>query len=178
MSTSSKRCPATDLKIRTVIWAVVTQVWPLLVVLVAFFAMALVWSARSGDWVLTEMIWVLLVKPTSLGLVASFALHESTHVIALKKIRTVTHIAIERTVWRTSVIPEGVMTGWQTVVVALAGPSSCVALGTLLWLPNLDRSLAWWYFAHIVFLLPFFGDGRSVLEGVRAVQKEPPQPSS
>ena len=164
---SSSASPAADLKGRTVIWAVAAQVWPLLAFAGVLLAVALVWMARSGDPIPASMAWVLLVKPATLGLVASFALHESAHVLVLKRIRTVTHIAIERTAWRTSVIPEGTMTATQTAVVALAGPSACVAVGALLWLSGLDRSLAWWYLAHIVFLLPFFGDGRALWYSLR-----------
>ena len=143
------------------------QVWPLLAFAGLLLAVALVWMARSGDSVPALMAWVLLAKPAALGLVSSFALHESAHVLVLKRIRTVTHIAIERTGWRTSVIPEGTMNARQTAVVALAGPSACVAVGAVLWLSSLDRSLAWWYLAHIVFLLPFFGDGRAVWNSFR-----------
>ncbi|WP_405598161.1 hypothetical protein OG741_15480 [Streptomyces sp. NBC_01410] len=173
MTSSSTRRPATDLKIRTVGWTVAAQVWPLLAFAGVLLAMALVWMARSGDPVPAEMAWVLLVKPATLGLVAPFALHESAHALVLKRIRTVTHIAIERTAWRTSVIPEGTMSAWQTAVVALAGPSACIAVGALLWLPDLDRSLAWWYLAHIVFLLPFFGDGRALWHSFRATWRQP-----
>lgn len=173
MTSSSTRRPATDLKIRTVGWTVAAQVWPLLAFAGVLLAMALVWMARSGDPVPAEMAWVLLVKPATLGLVAPFALHESAHALVLKRIRTVTHIVIERTAWRTSVIPEGTMSAWQTAVVALAGPSACIAVGALLWLPDLDRSLAWWYLAHIVFLLPFFGDGRALWHSFRATWRQP-----
>lgn len=147
--------------------------WPLLVFAGVLLAVALAWMARSGDPVPAEMAWLLLAKPAALGLVAPFALHESAHALVLKRIRTVTHIAIERTAWRTSVIPEGTMTARQTAAVALAGPAACVAVGALLWLPGLDRPLAWWYLAHIGFLLPFFGDGRALLRALRATWRAP-----
>lgn len=170
MTSSSTRCPTADLKIRAVGRAVAVQVWPLLAFAGVLLAAALLWMARSGDPVPAEMAWLLLAKPAALGLVAPFALHESAHALVLKRIRTVTHIVIERTVWRTSVIPEGTMTARQTALVALAGPAACVAVGTVLWLPGLDRSLAWWYLAHGVFLLPFFGDGRALLHGCLATR--------
>ncbi|MEH0582450.1 MULTISPECIES: hypothetical protein [Streptomyces] len=173
MNNSSTRCPATDLKLRTVGWTVAAQVWPLLVFAGVLLAAALAWMARSGDPVPAEMAWLLLAKPAALGLVAPFALHESAHALVLKRIRTVTHIAIERTAWRTSVIPEGTMTARQTTVVALAGPAACVAVGAFLWLSGLDRPLAWWYLAHIGFLLPFFGDGRALLHALHAPRRPP-----
>ncbi|MGW3508225.1 hypothetical protein [Streptomyces sp. NPDC000994] len=145
---------------------VAAQVWPLLVFLGLFQAAALAYLARSGDSVPAEMAWTLF-KPSALGLVASFALHEAAHVIILKRIHTVTHIAISRTAWRTSVIPEGTMTAHQMAGVALAGPFSCVIVGALLWLSGLDDFLAWWYIAHVVFLMPFFGDGRTLHHSIR-----------
>jgi hypothetical protein len=146
---------------------VAAQVWPLLAFLGVLLTAALAWFASSGDHVLAEMAWTLLFKPAALGLVASFALHESAHVIALKRIRTVTHIVIERRAWRTSVLAEGTMTARQTAAVALAGPLSCVAVGSALWLSGLDRSLAWWHLAHVMFLLPVFGDGRALWHSLR-----------
>lgn len=162
-----------ELKLHTVAWAVTAQVWPLLASVLALWAAALALMAHSGDSVPAAMAWKLLVKPAALGLVAGFALHESAHVAALKRIRTVTHIAIERTALRTSVIPEGTMTGRQSAAVALAGPSACFAVGAALWLSGLDRPLSWWYLAHIVFLLPVFGDGRALWQGLRPGRERP-----
>ncbi|MWA07887.1 hypothetical protein [Streptomyces sp. BA2] len=141
--------------------------WPLLAFAGVLLATALVWMAHSGDPVPASLTWMLLIKPAAMGLIASFALHESAHVLVLKRIRTVTHIAIERTVWRTSVIPQGTMTAGQTAVVALAGPGACVTVGALLWISGLDRSLAWWHLMHIVFLMPFFGDGQALWHSVQ-----------
>ncbi|MFE4259579.1 hypothetical protein [Streptomyces sp. NPDC056883] len=161
MSSSSTR-PAADLKVGAVAWATAAQVWPLLAVAGVLLAAALALKAHSGDPVPAEMAWVLVAKPSALGLAASFALHESAHVLVLKRIRTVTHITIERTALRTSVIPHGAMTTRQTATVALAGPAACLAVGGLLRLSGLDEALSWWYLAHIVFLVPLFGDGKTL----------------
>ncbi|WP_432137073.1 hypothetical protein [Streptomyces sp. bgisy154] len=149
------------------------QVWPLLALAGILLAAAWALRMRSGDPVPAEMAWILLAKPATLGLVVPFALHESAHAFVLKRIGTVTHITIERTAWRTSVVPEGTMSARQTAVVALAGPSVCVAVGALLRVPGLDRSLAWWYFAHIVFLLPCFGDGQALWRSFLATWRQP-----
>ncbi|NJQ01889.1 hypothetical protein [Streptomyces zingiberis] len=171
MSSFSTR-PAADTKVRAVVWAVAVQVWPLPVFAGVLLAWALIWMTRSGDPVPASMAWLLLVKPAVPGLMLSFALHESAHVVCLKRIPTVTHITIARTAWRTSVIPEGTMTARQTAVVAVAGPFACALVGALLWLPGLDRALAWWYLAHLGFLLPCFGDGRALLHGLRVRSRD------
>jgi len=132
-------------------------------------AAALAWFARSGDRVPAEMMWGLF-EPATLGLVASFVLHESAHVAVLKRVGTVTRIAPDRTAWRTSVTPEGALTARESAAVALAGPCSCVLVGAVLWLSGLDRFLAWWYLAHALFLLPCFGDGRALLHSARAAR--------
>lgn len=142
------------------------QVWPLLAFVGVLLVAALVWSLDSGNSVPAEVAWFLF-KTAAVGLVGSFALHESAHVVALKRIDTVTHLAVERTAFRTSILPIGELTARQVVGVALAGPLSCVAVGGALWLSNLDPSLTWWYLAHAFFLLPFFGDGRSLYRGLR-----------
>ncbi|RFU87557.1 hypothetical protein DY218_06255 [Streptomyces triticagri] len=147
--------------------AVASQVWPLLLFTGVLTGAALLWMIRSGDAVPAAMAWMLLAKPALLGLLVPFALHESAHVLVLRRIPTVTHIALERTGWRTSVVPAGTMTGRQTALVALAGPLVCVAVGAVLWLTSFDRALSWWYLAHLAFLLPVFGDGRALWFGSR-----------
>jgi hypothetical protein len=127
-------------------------------------AASLIWFTRSGDSAPTKIAWWFF-KTAAVGLVGSFALHESAHVMVLKRIDTVTHLAIDRTRWRISVVPLGTLTARQVVGVAIAGPLSCVVVGSALWISR--PSLAWWYLAHGIFLLPFFGDGRSLIAGLR-----------
>jgi hypothetical protein len=155
-----------DIRVGAVAVLVAAQVWPLLAFLGALLAVAVVWSLDSGNSVPVVVAWFLF-KTAFVGLVGSFALHESAHVMALKRIDTVTHVAIERTAFRTSIVPLGVLTARQVVAVALAGPLACVAVGVALWMTDLDRSLAWWYLGHAIFLLPLFGDGRSLFSGLR-----------
>jgi len=126
----------------------------------------LVWFLSSGDNVPVKLAWWFLESAT-LGLVGSFALHESAHVLLLKRIDAVSHLAIDRTAWRISIVPFGVLDARQIVGVALIGPVSCVAVGSALLILDLDPSLAWWYIAHGIFLLPFFGDGQNLIIGLR-----------
>jgi hypothetical protein len=146
--------------------AVAAQVWFLLLFLGVILAAALAWYAKSGFSGPAELAWVFF-KFAVVGLIGSFVLHESAHALALKRISTVTHITIDRTFFRFSVVPSGTMTGRQIAWVAIAGPASCMAVGLPLWISGVDRSLAWWFMAHVVFLLPIFGDGQSLLRGLR-----------
>jgi len=155
-----------DLATRAVFFAVATQVWPLLVVVTLLLVAGVAWSISSGEKVPAEMSWWFF-KLAAIGLVGSFALHESAHVMVLRRIETVTHLAVDRTTWRLSIFPFGALSARQVVGVAVAGPLCCVLVGSVLWLSALDRTLAWWYLVHGVFLLPLFGDGRSLLSGLR-----------
>jgi hypothetical protein len=146
--------------------AVAAQVWPLLAVLGALLVAGVAWSVGSGETAPAGMAWWLF-KTGAIGLVGSFALHESAHAVVLRRIDTVTHLALDRRAWRFSIVPVGALSARQVVGVAVAGPLACVLVGAALWLSVLDRSMAWWYLMHGVFLLPFFGDGRSLLRGVR-----------
>ncbi|MFJ5231069.1 hypothetical protein ACIQBJ_14390 [Kitasatospora sp. NPDC088391] len=173
-SSSSTRYASTELRLRTVGGAVAVQVWPLLALAGLLLGAALLWRVRSGDGVPAAMAWLLLAKPAALGLVAPFVLHECAHALVLKRVRTVTHLILERTAWRTSLVPEGILTPRQSAAVALAGPLSCAAVGAVLHLTALDRPLSWWYLAHLVLLLPPFGDGRALWQALRAPLIPPP----
>lgn len=127
---------------------------------------SLVWFLSSGDRATVGLAWRFFTLGV-VGLVGSFALHEVAHVMVLKRISTVTLLEIDRTAWRVSIVPHGALNARQVVVVALAGPAACVGLGAILLIVDLDRALAWWYLAHGLFLLPFFGDGRSLISGIR-----------
>jgi hypothetical protein len=156
--------------VRAIALAVAAQVWLLLLFFGVILATALVWSAVSGLSGPATLAWGLF-KFAVVGLVGSFVLHESAHALVLKRISTVTHLALDRTFFRFSIIPLGTMTGHQVASVAVAGPASCLAVGLILWFSHLDRSLAWCYLAHGVFILPIFGDGRSLLRGLRGASR-------
>ncbi|WP_418275261.1 hypothetical protein ACNHYB_10350 [Isoptericola jiangsuensis] len=149
--------------------AVVLSVWPLLVLLGAATIGAAWWWAVTGDHglvLLTLPFW----KATVLGLIGSFALHESAHVAFLRRCPGVTSITLERTALRVSVAPTGVLTPRQAALTAVAGPGSCVLVGFSLW-ATADATLAPWYLMHGVFLLPPFGDGMALVRSMRAAHR-------
>lgn len=106
---------------------------------------------------------VALVAHYVLGLCGSFALHELGHLFALSRAEGVTAITVERTLWRLSVSAHGRIRGRDALLAALAGPGACVAAGAALLLLAPHSHLHLWYLAHAVFLVPVFGDGRTVL---------------
>lgn len=136
------------------------------------FICAAGWSLRSGDRVVLRAAWwwFQLAVP---GVVGSVVVHEWGHVVALRRVSTVTHVRLERTAWRTSVIPVGVISGGAAAAVALAGPGVCVVLAALLLLLRPASPVGWCFAVHGAFLLPVFGDGRALARVMRSRLREP-----
>lgn len=105
-------------------------------------------------------------RTVAIGLVGAFALHEVAHVLALRRVDTVTRIVVERTAWRLSIIPVGTVGPRRAAAVAVAGPLSCLLVGAALGVSGIDVWLAWWFGAHLLFLLPVFGDGRTLVSSL------------
>lgn len=101
------------------------------------------------------------------GLCGSFALHELGHALVLLRADGGTSVTLERTAWRISVRATGAIRGRDAFLAALAGPGGCAVAGGILLLACPHALLHVWFFAHAVFLLPVFGDGRALISGAR-----------
>lgn len=95
------------------------------------------------------------------GLLASFLLHETAHLLSLKRCSGVRTVVLSTTALRFSITPVGLMSSRQIAVTAAVGPLSCVLAGTALL--QFDGALAAVYLAHVLQLLPIFGDGRALI---------------
>lgn len=162
MPDTGRQAPATA---AGVTHAVVAQVWPLLALLTTFTAVAASWWGVSGDPVPARLFGGFLAI-TLIGLVGSFALHELTHLAALRQVPTVEEVVIERRGWRLSLHPRGRMSPLQVVGVAVAGPGACILVGLALWVLAPGSTLRWWYLAHALALVPPMGDGRAVVTAI------------
>ena len=159
--------PAAELQLRHVVGGVAAQVWPLLGLVVVQLTAAAIWLALSGDRSLLAVA-AGFGRTVVVGLVGSFAVHEAAHVVLLRRMPGITHITLERTAWRFSVAPMGTLSSRQVAFVAVAGPGACLLAAAVWWVVLPASGLAWWYAAHVVFLLPVFSDGRLLLASVRA----------
>lgn len=127
----------------------------------------IIWTTSIGVPGLAEPLIRLLVQALG-GLIAGFLIHEVAHLAALRIwVPEVGTIALEVTALRVSLKPRGRMTGWQMVTAATAGPGACVIAGMIVWVLPVAYGLQWWYFFHLVFLIPIFGDGRSIVRGLQ-----------
>lgn len=144
--------------------AVLPRIGLHLVLVFSVPASTLAFAIVSGDGVLIQ--WCLLLTLHGvMGLWLSFAIHEAAHLVLLKRVAGVnSHISF--TLMRISVVPHGLMSGWQIARVALAGPMLCVGIGIGIALTMPEVQLQWWYLAHAIFVLPLFGDGRSLIKGL------------
>jgi len=119
----------------------------------------------TADPVLFQMsLWLLMHTICLLG---SFLVHELFHVVGMRLFHGISHIVVSAGVLRFSVIPIGSLYGWQIVIVAVLGPGSSCLLGAVLALLTPSSLLQCWFLLHAIFLLPFFGDGRSLILGIR-----------
>lgn len=112
---------------------------------------------RAGLWLLVHVLCLL----------CGFLVHEWSHVAGMKLFPGVAHVVVSAGVLRFSVVPVGRLYGWQIAIVAVLGPGASCLVGTLIALLAPGSFLQHWFLLHAVFLLPFFGDGRSLILGAR-----------
>ena len=158
------RC--TELGLGHVARRVVAQTWPLQVLTAAMLLAACGWYVGTGDPMPARAAW-RLETIAAVGLAGGFAVHEVAHVAVLRRCAGVSHLVVSSTWWRFSLEPRGSITAAQVVGVALAGPGAAAAVGLVLWAALPGAGLHGWFLVHLVFLLPVFGDGRSLVLGVR-----------
>ncbi|WP_442543266.1 hypothetical protein ACSBOX_15680 [Arthrobacter sp. KN11-1C] len=109
-------------------------------------------------------LWLLVHAFCLLG---GFLVHEWSHVAGMRLLPGVAHVVVSAGVLRFSVIPVGRLYGWQIAIMAILGPGASCLVGALIALLAPGSFLQHWFLLHAVFLLPFFGDGRSLILGVR-----------
>ncbi|MEG9224955.1 hypothetical protein [Aeromicrobium sp. Sec7.5] len=175
MPPARRAVPATAARVAA---TVVIQVWPLLALLGALTAAAGGWWSASGDPVPAQMFG-RLTAVVILGLLGSFVVHELAHLLALRRIASVDQVWLERTGWRISLHPCGLMSPRQIAAVAVAGPGACVLVGLGLGVLLPGSTLRWWYLAHVLALVPPLGDGRALVTAARSSRRAAlaPQPT-
>jgi hypothetical protein len=100
------------------------------------------------------------------GAGGSYLLHEVGHAFGLGLCRGVDRVDLRGGFLRFSLMPHGTLTGSESLLVAVLGPGSCVLVGLLLLMVLPVPSLGIWYVAHVIFLVPPFGDGLAVVRSV------------
>lgn len=109
------------------------------------------------------------------AIIGSFVIHEIAHIVAAASGRGRARFTVQITMLRCSVVPQHAMTRRRTVGAALAGPATSAAAGIVLALCSAPVHWVAVFLGHAIFLLPWFGDGRSVLA---ALDRRASTPSS
>lgn len=138
--------------------------WPFAAVGLGFTACAFLATVASDPILFQSGLWLLV---HALFLLGGFLMHEWSHLAGMKLFPGVTHVVLFADALRFSVIPVGRLQGWQIAIVAILGPTASCLVGALIALLAPDSFLQHWFLVHAVFLLPFFGDGRSLIIGIR-----------
>lgn len=103
----------------------------------------------------------------NIGLFGSFLFHELIHGFFISLFLRNSHsIIIEYNFIRFSIIPTEVLLGWKIVVIAFTPSFILFNIGFMLYLFVPHTYIYIWYFLHLLFLLPFFGDGKSCILGL------------
>ncbi|WP_433861874.1 hypothetical protein [Streptomyces sp. L7] len=102
------------------------------------------------------------------GLLASYVVHESAHAALLRRTTGIQVVEVITTFSRFTFAPKGVLRGRNIAMIGGAGPIAAFGTGVALLVLVPALGLHWWYLGHLLFLLPVFGDGKSILVGVRS----------
>ena len=139
---------------------------PITVVILILLVLVHLLGIVAGDPFLVTLSGQFLMV-YGLGLILPYTLHEYFHAKLLLWFKVA--IKIEQTVWRVSIIAVTQLSALPAILVALAGPLGVALIGLLLRAVTLTihgiklNFLAYFYLSHLMFLLPFFGDGQVVL---------------
>ncbi|MFC8041308.1 hypothetical protein ACFUOZ_18310 [Paenarthrobacter sp. NPDC057355] len=155
--------PIDDVKVMVAVKSLVRAVRVPAAAVVAGFTVCAVTAVAGMPGVLQPALWLLVHASC---LLIGFVIHEGSHVLGLKLTSGITHVIFASTLLRFSVIPVGKLVGWQAALIALAGPMAACLAGVPVALLLPDYALHWWFFLHAIFLLPLFGDGRSLVKGL------------
>lgn len=140
--------------------------WPVRLVFVAIAGATLAFAFATGQPMI-GLAALFLFAHDLLGLWGSFAIHELGHAVVLMNAHGVSAVTLERSLLRLSITPHGSIRGRDAFLAAAFGPACCIAIGVGLWLAVPHLFLHVWYLGHAIFLLPVFGDGRTLAASAR-----------
>ena len=110
-----------------------------------------------------------------LGVSGSFLIHELAHILVALSTPGVKKVIVSISWVTISVQPVGRISALGIFVGAVSGPVTCLIVGAVVVL--MGCRLGWIYVLHVLFLAPFFGDGRVMITAVRAggLQRKVPE---
>ncbi|MCG7427094.1 hypothetical protein MHY20_05615 [Helcobacillus sp. ACRRO] len=139
---------------------------PLALLLVA----AGLWWAATGDVGVLRAVGSV-AQLFAFAVAAPFALHEAAHAAALAWGRSPDALQVEARLLRVSVRPTGPLTAGRALVTACAGPCATAAGGVVLIVAGAPGVIGVLWLAHLLMLVPPFGDGASAVTAVRVASR-------
>ncbi len=119
----------------------------------------------AGDPVIEQFSLDFLLHIVMIS--SSVIMHECGHAFVLSRCHGITSLQIEPKILRFPITPIGVISRSEAITVALSGPVLSSIFGCLIYGLTHRLSLGVIFAAHLVFLFPCFGDGRSIVTALR-----------
>ncbi|HGF7740366.1 TPA: PqqD family peptide modification chaperone [Enterococcus faecium] len=113
-----------------------------------------------------EFLWILFPAFSYLVLLMSIILHETTHLILYRKITHHNHGCLSIKTLSMSIVREKVLDRKSNILITFSGAIFVFFLGVLLYFLSDNlwiRIPAFIFMFHIINLLPFFGDGHTII---------------
>ncbi len=113
-----------------------------------------------------EFLWILFPAFSYLVLLMSIILHETTHLILYRKITHHNHGYLSIKTLSMSIVREKVLDRKSNILITFSGAIFVFFLGVLLYFLSDNlwiRIPAFIFMFHIINLLPFFGDGHTII---------------
>lgn len=113
------------------------------------------------------------------GVIVSIGIHEYAHIFVIRKLTDLSKVKIRITGNKFEIVSLLPIKGRISIIVAFAGPFSCVGVAIVLYCINniilpsgfILSSLSICYGLHIINFLPFFGDGLMILKEILELLK-------
>lgn len=113
-----------------------------------------------------EFLWILFPAFSYLVLLMSIILHETTHLILYRKITHHNHGYLSIKTLSMSIVREKVLDRKSNILITFSGAIFVFFLGVLIYFLSDNlwiRIPAFIFMFHIINLLPFFGDGHTII---------------
>lgn len=145
---------------------VLKENFPIITFICGVNLLCLLFLFLSFQEIRLEFLWILFPAFSYLVLLMSIILHETTHLILYRKITHHNHGYLSIKTLSMSIVREKVLDRKSNILITFSGAIFVFFLGVLLYFLSDNlwiRIPAFIFMFHIINLLPFFGDGHTII---------------
>ncbi|HGH4038728.1 PqqD family peptide modification chaperone [Enterococcus sp. C76] len=145
---------------------VLKENFPIITFICGVNLLCLLFLFLSFQEIRLEFLWILFPAFSYLVLLMSIILHETTHLILYRKITHHNHGYLSIKTLSMSIVREKVLDRKSNILITFSGAFFVFFLGVLLYFLSDNlwiRIPAFIFMSHIINLLPFFGDGHTII---------------